>query len=219
MRTWPCRPFRFPRESRSAAGGHGEQQPGEIPNLLDGNYNTAWHSAAEGQQWILVDFGSPHGVDWAWIDMTGDVTLESSNDGIAFQTVARLHGPQWNLIYEAVPSTTARWFRVVVPKRATVRDLARGTRAEVQRAAQLAAKRALTHPMGVTTTRQADQVRFVREDLAALPTDRPLKTGGMVDLTGRTAADGTLDWKAPPGTWKIVRIGRTTTGSAAAAAC
>ncbi len=87
-----------------------------------------------------------------------------------------------------------------------------GTRAEVQRAAQLAAKRALTHPMGVTTTHQADQVRFVREELAALPTDRPLRTGGMVDLTGRISPDGTLDWEAPPGMWKIVRIGRTTTG-------
>ena len=189
--------------------------PGQLPNLLDGNYNTVWNSGTARKPWLLVDFGAPHPVDWIWIDVTGRLTIEASDDGVTFKRVTELLGPQWVLGYEAVPATTARWFRISVPNNQAVHDFALGTRAEVERAARLAAKRALTHPFGVTTTRLADQVRFVREDLSALPSDRPLKTGDMVDLSTRMTPEGTLDWEVPAGTWKIVRIGRTTTGIAA----
>lgn len=185
----------------------------ELPNLLDGNFNTGWHPGTNGNEWILVDFKKPHVVDWAWIDMEGTATIESSEDGSTFKPLTTLNGPRWNLIYEAIPRAEARWFRVKVPAITTVvRDFALGTRAEVERTAQLAAKRALSNPLGVTATRQADQVDFVRKDLVGLPTDRPLKLQGMVDLTDRISPDGTLKWEAPPGTWKIIRIGRRTTG-------
>ena len=186
--------------------------PGELLNLLDGNFNTAWNSGAEDKPWILVDFGRPHVVDWTWIDMVGQVVIEASDDGVAFKAVATLNGPNANTIYGEVPSATARWFRIVAPKNTTVRDFALGTRTEVERFARLAAKRAITNPLGVTATRQADQVRIVREDLVALPGDRPLRVRDRVDLTGKVSDDGTLNWDVPPGTWKVVRIGRTTTG-------
>lgn len=189
--------------------------PGQLPNLLDGNYNTVWNSGAARQPWLLVDFGAPHTVDWIWIDVTGRIIIDASDDGVTFKRVTELPGPQWVLGYEAVPATTARWFRITVPNKQAVRDFALGTRAEVERAARLAAKRALTHPFGVTTTRLADQVSFVRDDLSALPSDCPLTTGSMVDVSERVTPDGTLDWEVPSGTWKIVRVGRTTTGIAA----
>lgn len=148
--------------------------PGQLPNLLDGNYNTVWNSGAARQPWLLVDFGAPHTVDWIWIDVTGRIIIDASDDGVTFKRVTELPGPQWVLGYEAVPATTARWFRITVPNKQAVRDFALGTRAEVERAARLAAKRALTHPFGVTTTRLADQVSFVRDDLSALPSDCPL---------------------------------------------
>lgn len=199
-----------PRPVITASGN-----PGQLPNLMDGNHNTVWNSPADGKPWLLLDFGAPHVVDWIWIDVTGEITIEASDDGVAFKQVTRLLGPMWKVGYEAVPSTTARWFRIVVSNNKPVHDLALGTRAEVERTALLAAKRALTHPFAVTTTRQVDQVRFVRQDLSALPADNPLKAQGMVDLTGRVSPDGVLDWQVPQGTWKIVRIGRTTTGVAA----
>jgi hypothetical protein len=186
--------------------------PGELLNLLDGNFNTTWNSGADDKPWILVDFGRPHVVDWTWIDMVGKVVIEASDDGVAFKPVATLNGPQFNTVYGAVPSTTARWFRIGVPKNTTVRDFALGSRTEVERVARLAAKRAITHPLGVTATRQADQVRLVREDLVALPDDRPLQVRDRIDLTGRVSDEGTLNWDVPPGTWKVVRIGGTTTG-------
>ncbi|MDR3229069.1 MAG: hypothetical protein LBT53_06635, partial [Puniceicoccales bacterium] len=34
----------------------------------------------------------------------------------------------------------------------------------------------------------------------------------IIDLTGKMAADGTLNWKAPAGKWTILRVGHTTKG-------
>ena len=186
--------------------------PSAIPNLVDGNYNTVWKSGTTGEQWILVDFGTPHVVDWAWIDLWDTVKLEASEDGHTFKPVAELTGPRRNLVYQAIPSTTARWFRIVVPNNSVIRDFALGTKFEVEQTALLAAKRALTNPLGVTTTHQGDQVAFVRNDLKSLPNNQPLKTEAMIDLTAKCSPDGTLNWTVPPGTWKIIRIGRTTTG-------
>ncbi len=186
--------------------------PGDVPSLTDGNFNTFWKPGGDDEPWIKLDFGSPHTVDWAWIDLVGRVAIEASDDGMVFKPVVTLNGPPHNTIYEAVPATTARWFRIVAPRNATVRDIALGSRVEVERVAHLAAKRAGTHPMGVTATRQADQVRFVREELVSLPDDHPLQMRDRIDLTGRVSADGALNWNVPPGDWKVVRIGRTTTG-------
>jgi len=48
------------------------------------------------------------------------------------------------------------------------------------------------------------------------PASEPAEAVGIpkdsvIDLTGKMAADGTLDWKAPQGTWQILRIGMTST--------
>ncbi len=185
---------------------------GDVPNLTDGNFNTVWKAGDAEVPWIQFDFGRPHTVDWAWIDSVGRVVIETSDDGANFKPAVTLNGPPHNTIYAAVPATTARWFRIVVPKNATVRDVALGSRSEVERAALFAAKRAGTHPLGVTATRQSDQVRFVRQELIALPEDHPLRLRQQMDLTGKVSTDGTLEWDVPPGRWKVVRIGRTTTG-------
>jgi len=184
----------------------------ELPNLIDGNFNTVWKSGDNEQPWIKFDFGETHTVDWVWMDMVGRVVLESSEDGVVFKPVVTIDGPPHNTIYEAIPKNTARWFRAVVPKNITVRDIALGSRIEVGRTALMAAKRAGTHPLGVTATRQIDQVRFVRQDLTPLPSDHPLHLQNRIDLTQKIIKDGTLDWNVPPGTWKVVRIGRATTG-------
>lgn len=34
-----------------------------------------------------------------------------------------------------------------------------------------------------------------------------IATADVIDLKGRMAADGTLDWTPPPGTWRVVRMG------------
>ena len=206
--------FRIPdRSAHPPPAVTASSNPDDLPSLLDGNFNTLWKPATTDEKpWILVDFGQAHGVDWLWLDMGGQVVIEASEDGDAFKPVTTVVGAGGNTIYQAVPPTTARWFRMAVPKDATVHDFALGNKVKVERVARMAAKRGITNPLGVTATRQIDQVNFVREDLVALPEDRPLAVRDRIDLTGKLADDGTLTWDVPAGTWKVVRIGRTTNG-------
>ncbi len=45
-----------------------------------------------------------------------------------------------------------------------------------------------------------------------LPGDVAIDPASVIDLTGKVAADGMLDWHAPKGRWTILRLGHTPTG-------
>ncbi|WP_413674975.1 glycosyl hydrolase [Massilia cellulosiltytica] len=45
------------------------------------------------------------------------------------------------------------------------------------------------------------------------PREAGVDPAAIVDLTGKVRADGTLDWTPPPGTWKIVRLAWSLTGT------
>jgi hypothetical protein len=44
------------------------------------------------------------------------------------------------------------------------------------------------------------------------PSERCVESSKVVDLTGKLTADGRLAWTVPPGSWTIMRFGRTLTG-------
>lgn len=44
------------------------------------------------------------------------------------------------------------------------------------------------------------------------PAERGVTPSSVIDLTDRLRADGTLDWTAPKGSWRILRLGWTLTG-------
>jgi hypothetical protein len=50
-------------------------------------------------------------------------------------------------------------------------------------------------------------------DLRPLPAEAAIPRERILDLTDKLTPDGTLDWDAPPGRWKIIRLGHTPTGS------
>ncbi len=45
-----------------------------------------------------------------------------------------------------------------------------------------------------------------------VPEERGVSRGDVIDLTSRMRPDGTLDWKAPSGVWRVLRLGQTLTG-------
>jgi len=49
-------------------------------------------------------------------------------------------------------------------------------------------------------------------ELGPLPARVSIPRDRIVVLTGNLAPDGTLGWEAPPGNWKIIRLGHTPTG-------
>jgi hypothetical protein len=185
----------------------------QLPNLLDGNYNTGWKTEKIDSPWIQIDFGSPKLVNWIWLEVAGTSILETSEDGKVFTKVWSGYAMPWhNVVYEAVPATIARYFRIKVPEKSFVRDFSLGTKEEVVRFAEMASKRGLGNPFGVTGTAQRDQMAFVKQELVSLPDDKPLNYQKSINLTPKCAPDGTLTWDVPDGTWKIVRLGQTTTG-------
>ena len=95
------------------------------------------------------------------------------------------------------PCTTSRW----------------GTSAEVERVARMAAKRGITNPLGVTR-QPGRSTRSISSGKTwwRCPMSIRLHVRDRIDLTAKVAEDGTLNWDVPAGTWKVVRIGRTTTG-------
>jgi len=50
-------------------------------------------------------------------------------------------------------------------------------------------------------------------DFPALPEGASIASRGILDLTERLDSDGRLTWAAPPGSWTVVRFGRTSTGA------
>jgi len=42
--------------------------------------------------------------------------------------------------------------------------------------------------------------------------DDVVETSGIIDITNKMTADGSLNWTPPPGNWKIVRFGYSLTG-------
>jgi len=185
----------------------------QMPLLLDGNYNTGWKTEKIDSPWIQIDFGSPKPVNWIWLEVAGTSILEASEDGKSFSKVWIGYAMPWhNVVYEAVPATKARYFRIKVPEKSFVRDFSLGTKEEVVRFAEMASKRGLGNPLGVLGTAQSDQMAFVKQDLYSLQDDKPLNFEKSINLTDKCAPDGTLTWDVPEGTWKIVRLGQTTTG-------
>ncbi len=62
----------------------------------------------------------------------------------------------------------------------------------------------------------ADLLRASAERWAVADNAPGIAPGSLLDLSGRRRPDDTLQWKAPPGRWRILRIGWTTQGHATA---
>lgn len=139
-----------------------------------------------------VRFGPPH-----------RLTLEASDDGVAFRKVADLTplavgpGPSGPTT-ASFDATRARFFRLVGPG---------GTRvAQVQLPA---AARIPDWDVKANFARRADQ----GEAPAEVPAGSVIDPDSVVDLTPHMDGQGRLRWAAPPGDWTVLRFGHTPTGA------
>ncbi len=151
--------------------------------------------------------------------------IEASDDGVAWRPVGRLdypgHGWQTDLttLTHAVPETTARAFRFVHRPEGPFdydenRDFGQET------ALRLTGLHLSSMPMihHLPIKSGAAWGRSRRMDDAVLPPASCVPRAALVDLTHAMDADGRLRWRAPPGRWRILRFGCTTTGKKNAAA-
>jgi len=143
-----------------------------------------------------------------------DGRIEASDDGHTWRTIRTLTGvahnpaPQRTFAFSAV---TARYFRVIFE------------RAEISynpwpRPPGIQLGELALVP-GARVEHFEDKAGFgVHPDMDAVPTpDYSLSTlipvSGVLDLSERLQADGTLDWTPPAGDWIVLRLGYSPTGA------
>jgi len=191
--------------------------------LSDGDVSTVAltlaPSAAGHEGWIEFDYGKPQTIQAATLVSLNDFIsvfdheskavaprFEASDDGVNFRKIADFGFSSLIERTIAFDATTARYFRVVFPAqpegiaehehKITELVLASGARMNEWE------KRA-----GFANARDF----FLIRDPKIAP-GSAVATSDVIDLTGKMASDGTLEWTPPEGQWMILRIGSSLTG-------
>lgn len=238
--------YRLPKTDVSLASLHPTMSSsGGSPDyamLADGNLNNATSIPipAPGQQsWIQYAFPQP--VTIRAVTLVAESpsrivamiygiaspikTLEASDDGASWHTVAKLDTSDSPETTASFPAVTAKYFRVTFqrgipptppawakglnPKSFGVRFGAKPTSYKV---AEL-----VLHP-GARVNHFEEKAAFVPTiDLYRFATpsydqESVVKESDVIDLTSRVRPDGTLDWTPPPGRWAILRFGYSLLG-------
>lgn len=136
--------------------------------------------------------------------------LQSSDDGAAWKNVCTLpeigrQHDSWNQLTVAFPTTTARYFRLNLhdwsvgePNHLKFENIELSPEARIDR----------------WESKSGNVVNFSDPDQTPpYKPDEIISADSIVNLTDHLAADGTLTWNAPPGTWHIMRLGHTPTGA------
>jgi hypothetical protein len=174
---------------------------------------------------IRVHTPAPQGFAPGVYRAANSLEVQASDDGKTFRRIGALeyprHGWQTDLttLTHAIPQTTARYFRLVhreIPAQPYEEeyDFGQDTRLRVF-SIVLSSEPRIHHPQGKSGEQWAISRRTTSEDI---PDRACVRLKDIVDLTSRVGADGRLTWDAPPGRWRVLRIGYTTTGAQNSAA-
>ena len=152
-------------------------------------------------------------------------TLEASDNGKTWRTVAQLPTGQSPETTVSFPAVTAKYFRVTFQRvppppppawAKGVNPRSFGLNAEPAPKEYEIAELEL-HP-GARVNQFEEKAAFVTApDLYeyATPNFRPdsvVKKSDVIDLTSKMRPDGTLDWTPPPGRWVVLRFGYSLLG-------
>jgi len=174
---------------------------------------------------IQVHTPSPQGYAPGVYRAANSLEVQVSDDGNSFRRIGALeyprHGWQTNLttLTHAVPQTTARYFRLVhreiLPQPYEEEyDFGQDTRLRFF-SIVLSSEPRIHHIQGKSGEQWALSRRTTQQDV---PDSACVPLHAIVDLTSSMDPAGRLRWDVPPGRWRILRIGYTTTGSQNSAA-
>ena len=174
---------------------------------------------------ITVRTPSPPGFAPGVHRAANSLVVEASDDGKTFRRIGALeypkHGWQTDLtaLTHALPQTTARYFRLVhhpLPPQPYEEEYDFGQDTRLRLFSVVLASEPRIHQLPGKSGAQWAISR--RTTAADVPDDVCIPLANIIDLSGRLRPDGTLDWSPPPGRWRLLRIGYTTTGSQNSAA-
>ena len=194
--------------------------------------------SATGPSWIQYEFErpfllrsitvhtpSPPGYAPGVYRAANSLVVEASDDGKTFRRIATMQFPKqgWQTdlttFTHAVPQTTARFFRLVhypIPPQPYEEqyDFGQDTRLRFF-SLVLSSEPRINGIQGKSGAQWAISRRLTARDV---PDDACVQLKDIIDLSERMRPEGTLDWTPPPGRWRILRMGCTTTGSINSAA-
>ncbi len=174
---------------------------------------------------VRVHTPSPPGYSPGVYRAANSLEVQASDDGRTFRHVGFLeyprHGWQTDLttLTHAVPQTTARYFRLVhheIPTQPYEEeyDFGQDVRLRVF-SIVLSSEPRIHHLQGKSAEQWAISRRTTARDV---PDEACVRLKDIINLTPMLDASGRLTWDAPPGRWRLLRIGYTTTGSKNSAA-
>jgi hypothetical protein len=224
--------YRTPADATSMAALHPKATTNDGPidpaPLVDDSLNTSINIAAPkggGPAWLEYEFDQPFTARALSLGARGRIPVGrvlASDDGVHFQTVAVLPGPQGYhgaaIRTFAFPAVTAKFLRIELDG------------AGLLPAAVIHGGTAIPAPQYTLTeavfysdarvNRWEDKGTFGslmdRYDVVptpAAPDSAEIGRGDVIDLTGKMDKDGTLDWDVPAGHWTILRMGYSLTGA------
>ena len=135
---------------------------------------------------------------WAITPVSYDLSLEASNGGAEFATVAMLPNTSAPSITVNVPATKAEAFRLAGVKEGKEYKYILHTRSRVEHAEE---------KVGLSSPYDLNDFPTVVPEGETFPA-----SGDVVDLTSCMQEDGTLEWDVPAGEWRVIRFGYTLTG-------
>jgi hypothetical protein len=198
-----------------------------LSRLSDGSYASEIRIGLEkqaGEAWLQYEFDDPYTARALTVAGSGGIPVgrvRASDDGHVWRTLVTLPGAQ---LYRqarvrtfSFPPTTAKFYRLEF----TGAPLDPATTMS-QRPAQPGKGYLLSEAQvhgGGRVHRWQEKAGFGHLfEYASIPTpptsgEAAIPTAGIIDLTAKMAADGTLDWQPPPGRWTILRMGYSLTGA------
>jgi hypothetical protein len=148
------------------------------------------------------------------------LTVQSSNDGENFTIVTRLEPARsgWQDTDEdytyAIPETKAKYFRFVYDKEGTEPGAEDLDAAKWKPSLKIGGIYLSDEPVINQYEAKNGSIWRVAANTTEkqVPKEDAVPFKSIINLTGKTDAQGNLDWVAPDGNWVVVRIGHTSTG-------
>ena len=201
-----------------------------LEHLIDGDVSKTIllpRDSAAGFAWIQFTFPQPQtikavtmvgggyaGIFGMGADPKDSRALEVSDDGAHFKFVCLI--PPGGVLQQTIniPSTTAKYFRVTVknppPRTNNFFSAAPPVTPPGTEIAEIVLHSVARIQMFEEKDAFApDATLFAK---VTPPTNDVVATNDIIDLTSRLNADGTLDWTAPSGEWKVIRFGYSLMG-------
>ncbi len=185
---------------------------------------------ANGKGYLMLEFKEPIEIDSLLINAVstragsetihavGPFSVDSSEDGINFKTLASLGNiSSTNPGHLQIEPVMVRFLRLNAPDQVRIEDL--NFYSKRRRLADWMVKtNAAMRPAGTRMYERAPWAGAENKPPAPpVPTHRVseefvIRSEKVIDLTNKMNAEGELQWEVPPGTWTVLRFGHTSSG-------